>query len=272
MKNFKSKIKYYYEKMLPIIRKPVISVLPGHLSFFLLLSAIPIILIFSLFASWFSLSYDEIANFIKLSLPSYTSKLILPLIHGKAFDFSVIILILSAIYLASRGTKAIIMAANNIYGGEEDNIVDIIKAYIITILLIILFLFMIIILLLGGKILELINSLPGININFFNSIDFIRWPISLFIIFFALKLIYTLTPNKKISSKTVNRGSLFTTVLWVITTYIYSFYVTHYSSYNTYYGSASNLIILMLWVYLISRIFVYGMIINYIDDNTKNNE
>ena len=161
------------------------------------------------------------------------------------------------------------MAANNIYGGARNFVQEIIKSLIITILLIMLFLFSIIILILGEKILELLSNIPEISFisnNILNSINLLRWPISLFIIFFTIKLIYTLTPNKKISSKSVNKGSLFTTVSWIIITYIYSFYVTHYASYNDYYGSASNLVILMLWVYLISQIFVMGMIINSIED------
>ena len=85
-------------------------------------------------------------------------------------------------------------------------------------------------------------------------------------------MIYTLTPNKKIKSKTVNKGSLFTTVFWIIFTSIYSFYVTNYASYNDYYGSASNILVLMLWIFIISEVFVIGMIINSIEDRKINGE
>ena len=274
MNNLKNKYLHFYSEILTIMRKPVMSVLPGHLSFFLLLSAIPIILIFAIIATAFSLSFDTIVEFITLSLPASTSKLIIPLFSEKALDFSVVLLVISAIYLASRGTKAIIIAANNIYGVRRNAFQDIIKSLIITILLILLFIFMIVILILGEKILELIGKIPEIGTitnNIINSISFFRWPVSIFVIFFTIKLIYTLTPNKKISSKSVNKGTLFTTTLWVILTYIYSFYVTHYASYNNYYGSASNLIVLMLWIYIISQVFVIGMIINSIEDrNIKN--
>ena len=272
MKKLSNKYIQFFKEIIEIMGKPVMSVLPGHLSFFLLLSSIPIILIFGVIAQAFSLSFDSIAEFITLSLPASTSKLIIPLFSGKALDISVILLVLSALYLASRATKAIIKAANNIYGVSSGTIQEIIRSIIITVLLILLFIFIIIILLLGGKILEIINKIPEISFistNILKSINYIRWPIALFVIFFTIKLIYTLTPNKKISSKSVNKGSAFTTFAWVFVTFIYSFYVTHYASYNDYYGSASNLVVLMLWVYLISEIFVMGMIINSIED--KNN-
>lgn len=273
MKQFK----HLYIEIREVLRKPVMSVLPGHLSFFLLLSAIPIILIFASIASAFSLSYDGIIDFITLSLPANTSKLILPLFVGRPINFSITLLAISAIYLASRGTKAIILAANNIYGGGKNAIQEILKSLIITVLLIAVFIFTIIILILGEKILQVISLIPQIGIAFKSvifSINFLRWPVSLFVIFFIIKIIYTLTPNKKISSSTVNKGSLFTTISWLIVTFIYSFYVTNYASYNDYYGGASSLVILMIWVYMIAQIFVIGMVINSIEykkqlDNLK---
>ncbi|MBO5530347.1 MAG: YihY/virulence factor BrkB family protein [Bacilli bacterium] len=272
MNKISNKYRDLFKKTVEIMRKPVMSVLPGHLSFFLLLSSIPIILIFGVIASAFSLSFDSIAEFITLSLPASTSKLIIPLFSGKALDISVVLLVLSALYLASRATKAIIMAANNIYEVSSNPMQEIIRSIIITVLLILLFIFIIIILILGGKILEIIDKIPEISFiskNILKSIDLIRWPIALFVIFFTIKLIYTMTPNKKISSKSVNKGATFTTIAWILITFIYSFYVTHYASYNDYYGSASNLVVLMLWVYLISQIFVIGMIINSIEEKEE---
>ena len=261
--------KHLYKEIIEVLRKPVIAVLPGNLSFFLLLSSIPIILIFGTIASAFSLSYDSIIEFITLSLPASTSKLILPLFTGKTLDLSITFLAISAIYLASRGTKAVIMAANNIYDVKRDVVTEIIKSIIITLLLILLFIFLIIILILGERIINAISTIPQIgdfSFNILSSINLIRWPLSLFIIFFVIKLIYTLTPSKKINSKTVNKGSLFTTICWIIITFIYSYYVTHFASYNDYYGSSSNLVVLMVWIFMISEVFVIGMVINSIED------
>lgn len=268
-------IKLLVNEIIEVLGKPVMSVLPGHLSFFLLLSAIPIILIFGMVASAFSLSYDEILNFISLSLPASTSKLILPLFTGKTMDFSVVLLGISAIYLASRGTKAIISAANNIYGVKRNPIQEIIKSIIITLLFVSLLIFIICILVFGNKILGIISIVPQIGFiggKILQFINLLRWPISFFIVFLLIKMIYTLTPNKKISSKSVNKGSLFTTVLWIIITFIYSFYVTNYASYNDYYGSASNILVLMLWIFIISEVFVIGMVINSIEDRKINKE
>ena len=269
MKYLNNKYLHYLKEIIEVTRKPVVSVLPGHLSFFLLLSSIPIILIFGIIASTFSISFEKIANFITSSLPANTSKLIVPLFFSKASGFEIIVLVISALFLASRATKAIILTANNIYEVKKNGISDFIKSVIITFLIIMLFVFIVIIPILGGKILLLIDGKPEfsfISNNILFLIEILRWPVSLIVVFFLIKFIYTLTPNKKIISKSVNKGTLFTTLSWLIITYIYSYYVTNYASYNIYYGSASNLIILMLWIFIISKIFVIGMIINYIED------
>ena len=41
------------------------------------------------------------------------------------------------------------------------------------------------------------------------------------------------------------------------------------SPYNTYFGSAASIVILMVWIYFMAYIFVIGMIINAVEE--KNN-
>lgn len=268
MKKVKLKAKKFYNKLIKTMKNPVMQILPGQLAFFFLLSIFPIILVLGIIAPIFSVSIDTIVEVIELSLPANTSKLILPLIEGKGFDFNVILIIISAIYLISRGTKSIIIASSTVYKVEEHNAIkNVIKSIIITILLILLFIFIATISVFGGRILKILSFISIISSNLITIYNVLRWPTTFFVIFFTLKLVYTIAPNKKIQSKDVNKGAIFTTVLWVIATAIYSYYITHFASYNIFYGSAANIIILMLWIYIISYIFVFGMVINATSEN-----
>lgn len=49
-------------------------------------------------------------------------------------------------------------------------------------------------------------------------------------------------------------------------TFIYSYYVTHFARYDLLYAGLSNIVILMLWVYLLAVIFVIGLALNYNED------
>ena len=45
-------------------------------------------------------------------------------------------------------------------------------------------------------------------------------------------------------------------------TLIYSYYVANFSNYDIFYGGLTNIVIMMMWIYLISYIIVIGISIN----------
>ena len=57
--------------------------------------------------------------------------------------------------------------------------------------------------------------------------------------------------------------------MWIIGTEIYSIYIRNFAHYNLFYGSISNIIILMIWVYFLSYIFVFGLAINATEEEEK---
>ena len=260
--NFRSFIKNVIELM----GKPVMSVLPGQLSFFLLLSIIPILLIISLASSFLSIPTDSLANLISNGFPAGTGSLIIPLLKEKTLDSSTIFLMVSALLLVSKGTRSIMRVASIIYGSQDKNTIrEIIKSFIMAIILILLVAFIIIIPIFSTKVLNILHNfkiISSLTDNIIFVYNILKWPISIFIIYINIKFIYMISPNKKISAKSVNKGAIFTTILWSILTSLYSFYISNISSYDTFYGSASKIIVLMLWIYLISYIFVLGMSIN----------
>ena len=77
--------------------------------------------------------------------------------------------------------------------------------------------------------------------------------------------------NKEIPSNTTNKGALFTTICWILATEIFAFYVETFAKYDVFYGSISNILVLLLWIYLLSYIYVLGMVINASDYNGELN-
>ena len=73
---------------------------------------------------------------------------------------------------------------------------------------------------------------------------------------------YVIAPDTKIDSSSTTLCAIFTTISWVIGTEIYSIYVNLFANYNIFYGSISNIVILLLWVYLLSYVFVLGIAMN----------
>lgn len=271
------KIKEYIKKIITIIRKPVMSILPGQLAFSFVLTVIPIIALIAIIATTFSISLNSITEFITESFPKAVSDLLLPLINGRGFDLSVLIFILTAIWLASTGAYSVITASDVIYNIRRKNEIEKrIKSIIMTFFLISLVLFMIVIPAFGDFIFEFIANLKifsHISKQILTVYYILKYPLSFIYIYIIIKILYTIAPSKDIKSKNVTRGSIFTTLMWMITTQIYSFWVGNVAHYDIFYGSISNIIILLMWVYMLSYIFVIGLIINagIEEDNMVNN-
>lgn len=117
-------------------------------------------------------------------------------------------------------------------------------------------------------ILETITYKPINNILYY-IFAFIKWPIAMIIIFVIVKTIYVLTPDSKIYSSTTNKGAIFTTLGWTIATAIFSIYIANFSHYDVFYGNIANIIVLMVWIYILSFILVIGIAINVRTYNNK---
>ena len=262
----KDKLKIFFSKIILILKKPEMEVLPGHLAFFFVLSIVPLITLLVFFGSLFNIPSDELLNFFNQTLPHSISNFLVPAFTENTINLGTIILIFITLFIASNGINSVIVTSNTLYGVKGTNpIKSRIKAFVITIIFLSLILFMFLIPIFGKQIIEVISNLFH-NENIYNNImiiyNVLQIPLSLLFVYFNIKLIYTLSPDKDIKSNEVTSGAIFTTVVWVIATQIYSFYISNFANYSRVYGNLSNIIILMLFVYLLSFIFVLGMALN----------
>lgn len=262
----KNKFEIFISKIILILKKPEMEVLPGHLAFFFVLSIVPLITLLVFFGSLFNIPSDELLNFFNQTLPHSISNFLVPAFTENTINLGTIILIFITLFIASNGINSVIVTSNTLYGVKGTNpIKSRIKAFVITIIFLSLILFMFLIPIFGKQIIEVISNLFH-NENIYNNImiiyNVLQIPLSLLFVYFNIKLIYTLSPDKDIKSNEVTSGAIFTTVVWVIATQIYSFYISNFANYSRVYGNLSNIIILMLFVYLLSFIFVLGMALN----------
>lgn len=264
MNKRKESIKSSVKENINLMQTPLMAILPGQISFFVVLSMIPLASLIFMIISKLSLNFDFIINFISHYIPSSFTGIILGIFEQQKVGAIDIVFIAMALYLASKATHSIIVASTEIYNGKQrDFIRTRIKAIILLIFLIILGVSVVAILTVGSKFLQYLNSVNPDVYSFANFIyQLIKWPFVFFMIFFVIKIIYTVAPNVTIPSRSVNKGAILTSVVWVLSTYALSFYVTNIANYTKFYGNLSNLIILMIWIYWLCYIFVYGMTIN----------
>ena len=259
--------KTFWDQFLEILSRPEMRILPGNLAFFLVLSFAPIITLIALLASRASISLLSFLNDFHSMFPNDLLQILeLFLENGTPPTGSLIIYLLIGFITASNGAHSIIIASNTLYNIEQSSYVKRrMKAFFLTVILILQFLLILVFLVFGNILMKWVLSFSifeAIRFSIYRSFLFLKWPLMMLVSFLLIKLLYTLAPDKKIGSKKVNRGALITTIGWTIATLVYAYYANNIANYSVFYGSLSNLIVLMMWVYVVSYILVLGIAIN----------
>ncbi|MFD3001896.1 YihY/virulence factor BrkB family protein [Pontibacter toksunensis] len=180
---------------------------------------------------------------------------------SSTLGWGVALSILLSLWSANAGTKSLFEGVNIAYDEEEDR--GFLKLNGITMLFT-----------LGGIIvgtlgIGLVIAFPalvehlGLPSVLQTVLSWGRWLLLAVIIMSGLALIYKIGPNRdKPKFRWVSWGAGIATVLWLIGSLLFSWYVTNFGNYNETYGSVAAVIILMLWFNLTSYIILLGAEIN----------
>ncbi len=263
----------FFERFWKAFWRPEMLVLPGQVAFFLFLSVVPTVTLIGYACSYLNISNDLVQNLISNVLSQDIAELVAPIITATKITPTFFITLGIGYFIASNGMSSIIIASNTIYGIKDSGFFKRrLKAIIMELVIVILLLFVLAVPLLGTSIIDLLHyfNLDSETTEIVvNCIKLLNGPISWLIIFFFIKTIYTMAPDRKIPSRNVNGGAIFTTITWIAITSLYSYYISNYANYSVFYGSLANIVILMLWVYLLSYAFVIGMAMNYHEELEK---
>lgn len=259
-------LKSYLKRIYNLIIRPEMKILPGQLAYFLVLSVFPFLTLVGYLGTKISVLYAPFISITQKILPSDVTSILLPFLNVNNTTGNSILIMIIGFLIISNGTHSIIVASNQLYGiSSEDYLKRRIKAFLMIIIFLFLFVFVIVVLAYGNIIMNHVLELEFVQ-NFKDNIRLayviVKWPISFILFFWILKLLYTMAPDERIPSRFMNKGAFFTTVCWIVITYLYSFYVESIANYSIFYGSVSGIIVMMIWVYLLSYIFVMGIAIN----------
>lgn len=262
----RSRAREFVRKAIAIIKRPDMRILPGQLAFFLVLSMIPLLALVGTIGSKLGLSMTSFRNALESTVPDAVINTLFPADATTGLNFNVTVFFIAAFLLASNGAYSVITTSNRIYQVEDNSeIRRRSKAVLLTFILVSLLFFLILVPAFGDSLI----SLAEINLHNEKLASFIRniyhlgkYPLSLFLLYFNIKLIYILAPDKEVTSNEVRAGAMFTTIFWLLSSKIYAFYVEYFSHYDIFYGSMSNILVLLFWVYILAYIFTLGMSFN----------
>jgi membrane protein len=103
----------------------------------------------------------------------------------------------------------------------------------------------------------------GYATDFERFISWARWPLLALMAFFLLTCLYRYGPSRRSAKwRWVTAGSVFATLMWLIVSAGFSYYVSGFANYDKIYGSLGAVIVLLFWLYLSFYIFLLGAEIN----------
>ena len=255
-------LKNYLLKIIEIIKKPEMGILPGQLAFFIILSLVPIITLCGFGAGLFNINMDTVIDILDNIIPTGV-EFLKPYLTGNTIDLKLALIFLWMFYLASNGCNTVILISNQIYGIDQSNwIKRRIKAIFMTFGIVVIIIFLLVFPVFGKKILELFEF-TNISSTIKEIFKILKGPLTWLVMFIFLRGIYEIAPDRVRRNSHINTGAIFTTCGWIILTWFYSQISTNITTYNIFYGALSNIAILMLWLYFMSFVFVIGLSLNY---------
>src|SRR5690606_1883666 len=82
------------------------------------------------------------------------------------------------------------------------------------------------------------------------------------LVYFGVATLYYFGTREGRESSFFSLGALFTTILIIITTFLFGLYITNFSNHNELYGSIGALLVLMVYIWLNSNILLLGFELN----------
>lgn len=212
----------------------------------------------------------EFLNFLNSFLPPSTSdfffKNIFENIEESKRGGLISTVFLASIFLMANGISAVFVGFENSY--HEQLTRNIVKQYLFAmgVALILSFLLIITVVVLGYFEIYVLGNLEDYGILEKNKNQFwitvAKYVFFVVMVYIATAVLYYFGTREGKASRFFSVGALFTTILIIISSYLFGIYIENFSKYNELYGSIGALLILLFYLWLNSNILLLGYELN----------
>jgi len=241
--------------------------LAAEQAYYYMLALFPLLILLLSILPYLHIEPQKAIEFINNFLPSESTEVLeenIVTIFSERNGGLLTVGILGTIWSASNGMNAFIHAMNIAFDVEETR--NFIKARLLSIVLtlglIIAFIVVLVLPVFGSTIINMIEYVVPLSESFESLINLLRWIVALAVLVIVLTTLYRFAPNKQYPFKQVIPGAVAATIIWLVISLGFSFYVSNFGNYSATYGSLGGVIILMLWLYLTGLTLVIGGEIN----------
>lgn len=174
----------------------------------------------------------------------------------------VIVALLVALYGGTNGAGSIVSALNIAYEEKEKRSLG--RFYLLAALITLGAVFLAVVALVATTALAFLGSLvPGISPALLHAGRIGGYLLMVLVAAGVAATLYRFAPSREHAQwRWITPGSLFAAIAWLLLTFLFSFYVTTVTDYNTTYGSLGTVIVLLTWIYLSAYALVVGAELN----------
>ena len=244
----------------------------AQLSYYFLLALFPALLFLTSLLGYFAGTDNQLRTglfrYLSAVLPGEASQLVAKTVNdvtagsgGGKLSFGV----LATLWAASNGMTAISESLNAAYELKETRPWWKVRLVAIGLTLALSFLIIssLVLVLYGHDLADTIAVRFGLGAAFALTWKIVQWPIVLIFVLLAFAIIYYFAPDARDQDwKWITPGSIVGVALWLLVSFAFKTYLTHFGNYSATYGSLGAVIILMLWFYFTGAAILVGGEIN----------
>ena len=246
-----------------------IFALSAQLSYYFILSIFPfLIMVISLLCGYSEYIYN-ILNSLYDVLPQEVHRIIYNTLKYSVSSCSKPYLTTSMLIIlwsAASGSAAMINGINIAYGfNTKKNFLFLrIRGILFTLILMISMQVVFAVIVAGRSLLLFVKKISIFRDYNFVLIDILRFSFAFFAIFIILLAAYKFLPYEKVKLSYAYPGAIFAAAGSLVGSYLYSCYVSAKVVYiNSIYGNLSGIFVFIIWIYILSIIFLMGAEVNY---------
>lgn len=178
-----------------------------------------------------------------------------------SLGFGLLLTLGFALWSGTRGTNAMVYAVTRAYREEQER--DFLYGVLVSFGLTLLAFVMMAVTLFVIAIIPVIFSLVNFPSQWESLASYLRWPVIATLAFLATLLFYRIAPNRRAAQfDWIAPGAALATLLWLVASWAFSYYVENFGSYDATFGSLAAVVVLLLWLYYSAMIFVFGASLN----------
>ena len=175
---------------------------------------------------------------------------------GELLSFAVVV----ALWAASGAVRMAMHALNVAYDVQEERPAW--KRYplsiVYTVSLAVLVIIAVGLMLVGPQVIEWLASQVGLGPLFVTLWAWLRFPVAILLLMVFVALVYYMFPNADQPFRFITPGSVLSVIVWIASSFGFSYYVSNFANYSAIYGSLGAVIVMLLYIFISAAVLLFG--------------